>query len=204
MVLYTDGGTIINRADPIEYIHLKIKTVDSRELQLALKGAKYSLQETDEAYDPLPDAKETLNESDSQGLFTVSLQKPKSGTAYYRLTQTGYSFGYRADGAPAEICFSVSETGEISRPAGDSEIARTDAELYGLSREMIRTDPEDVAGFLTKWVALQERISETLPLIPIYSNMYFDFYTSELRGYSVQAASWADAILTAYMGYPDE
>ena len=100
--------------------------------------------------------------------------------------------------------FSESFDPEVFRPAGDSEIARTDAELYGLSREMIRTDPEDVAGFLTKWVALQERISETLPLIPIYSNMYFDFYTSELRGYSVQAASWADAILTAYMGYPDE
>ena len=124
--LYTDGGTIVNRADPIEYIHLKIKTVDSRELQLALKGAKYSLQETDEAYDPLPDAKETLYESDSQGLFTVSLQKPKSGTAYYRLTQTGYSFGYRADGAPAEICFSVSETGEISRLTGDGYAPVTD------------------------------------------------------------------------------
>ncbi len=93
---------------------------------------------------------------------------------------------------------------EVFRPNGEGEIARANAELYEMSQEMVRTDPEDVAGFLTKWVRLQERISETLPLIPIYSNMYFDFYTCELHDYQVlTGTSWADAIPGAYMGYPD-
>ena len=94
---------------------------------------------------------------------------------------------------------------EVFRSDGDSEIAQAENELYELGREMLRTEPEDTAGFLAKWVRLQERISETLPLIPLYSNMYFDFYTCELHDYGIQTqASWAEAILKAYMGYPDK
>ena len=93
---------------------------------------------------------------------------------------------------------------EVFRTEGDSEIARTDRELYEMSLEMLRTEPGDAVEFLTRWVRLQERISETLPLIPLYSNMYFDFYTCELHDYEVaRKTSWADAVLTSYMSLPN-
>lgn len=93
---------------------------------------------------------------------------------------------------------------EVFRTEGDSEIARTDKELYEMSLEMLRTEPGDAVEFLSRWVRLQERISETLPLIPLYSNMYFDFYTCELHDYEVaRKTSWADAVLTSYMSLPN-
>ena len=93
---------------------------------------------------------------------------------------------------------------EVFRTEGDSEIARTDNELYEMSLEMLRTEPGDAVEFLSRWVRLQERISETLPLIPLYSNMYFDFYTCELHDYEVaRKTSWADAVLTSYMSLPN-
>ena len=93
---------------------------------------------------------------------------------------------------------------EVFRTEGDSEIARTDRELYEMSLEMLRTEPGDAVEFLSRWVRLQERISETLPLIPLYSNMYFDFYTCELHDYEVaRKTSWADAVLTSYMSLPN-
>ncbi len=93
---------------------------------------------------------------------------------------------------------------EVFRTEGDSEIARMDKELYEMSLEMLRTEPGDAVEFLSRWVRLQERITETLPLIPLYSNMYFDFYTCELHDYEVaRKTSWADAVLTSYMSLPN-
>ena len=51
----------------------------------------------------------------------------------------------------------------------------------------------------------QEKITETLPLIPVYSNAYFDFYTRELYDYSIlDAISWADAVSRSYISDREE
>ena len=43
-----------------------------------------------------------------------------------------------------------------------------------------------------------------LPAIPIYSNIYFDFFTNQLQNYYVTGhVTWSQAILEAYFG-PDE
>ena len=74
-----------------------------------------------------------------------------------------------------------------------------------MAEEMVRTDPMDVLGFEQKWIALQEKITETLPLIPVYSNAYFDFYTRELHDYSIlDAISWADAVSRSYISDREE
>ena len=68
-------------------------------------------------------------------------------------------------------------------------------ELVEMAQEMVRTEPADGAGFLRKWVELQERITETLPLIPVYSNVYFDFFSRELHDYEIsRAVTWGEAI----------
>ena len=79
------------------------------------------------------------------------------------------------------------------------------AVAYQMAEEMVRTDPMDVLGFEQKWIALQEKITETLPLIPVYSNAYFDFYTRELHDYSIlDAISWADAVSRSYISDREE
>ncbi len=93
---------------------------------------------------------------------------------------------------------------EILAPHGDEApengLTAARAELYGMAAGMVRTEPDDLAGFMGKWIALQERITETLPLIPVYSNVYFDFYTRELHNYRIQdAVTWGEAVVRSYM-----
>ena len=90
---------------------------------------------------------------------------------------------------------------------GDAEAAEdTDSlqsayqELFAMSEDMAHTQPQDILGYLQKWVTFQERLSELLPIIPVYSNIYFDFYTRELVGYWItKYSSWAEAIVPARM-----
>lgn len=78
-------------------------------------------------------------------------------------------------------------------------------ELYGMAREMVKTEPDDIPGFMRKWIALQERITETLPLIPVYSNVYFDFFSREVHNYRIpEAVTWGAAIVESYISDTEE
>ena len=55
-----------------------------------------------------------------------------------------------------------------------------DEMLYELAVNMRKTDPLDVYEYVSKWISFQERYNEVLPTIPIYSNIYFDFYNPQL------------------------
>ena len=47
-------------------------------------------------------------------------------------------------------------------------------------------------------MAFQQRFTEVLPMIPVYSNVYFDFYTDTLQDYTVgEDVTWAQAIVGA-------
>ena len=98
---------------------------------------------------------------------------------------------------------------EILKPGeennGDSELVRARKEVYALALDMVRTEPEDTDGFVRKWTVMQEKITETLPLLPVYSNLYFDFYTRELHQYDVtRGASWAEAVVRSCMSDMEE
>ena len=76
-----------------------------------------------------------------------------------------------------------------------------DAQLYALAVDMRQTEPGDVLSYCQKWVAFEEAWSELLPAIPVYSNVYFDFYTPTLHDYNVSSSTgWAEAIVGAYLG----
>ena len=80
-----------------------------------------------------------------------------------------------------------------------------DEDLYYRAVNMRQTDPRDVYDYVSKWISFQERYNEVLPAIPIYSNIYFDFYTSELQNYHVTGhVTWSQAILQSYFGEPAE
>ncbi len=79
-----------------------------------------------------------------------------------------------------------------------------DEELWYKAVDMRKTDPMDVFGYVTKWVSFQERYNEVLPTIPIYSNIYYDFYSDELQNYFITGqVTWSQAILLAYFGDPN-
>ena len=77
--------------------------------------------------------------------------------------------------------------------------------LYDLAVNMRKTDPLDVYEYVAKWISFQERYNEVLPTIPIYSNIYFDFYNSQLQNYYITAhVTWTQAILESYFGEDPE
>jgi ABC-type transport system substrate-binding protein len=80
-----------------------------------------------------------------------------------------------------------------------------DERLMSLARSMRETTPMDLRTYVERWLQFQNRFDEVMPLVPIYSNEYYDFYRSDLQRYSpYTSASWAQAILPAYIGEPIE
>ena len=76
-----------------------------------------------------------------------------------------------------------------------------DEDLWYRAVNMRKTDPKDVYDYVSKWISFQERYNEVLPTIPLYSNIYYDFYTSQLQNYWITAhVTWTQAILESYFG----
>ena len=75
-----------------------------------------------------------------------------------------------------------------------------DEKLYNLAQSMRSTEPGDLLTYTQRWVAFQEYWTQVLPAIPVYSNVYFDIYSSTLHGYSIsQNTTWSRAILGAWL-----
>ena len=65
---------------------------------------------------------------------------------------------------------------------------------------MRSTEPGDLAGYLENWLKFQQRFEEVLPMLPLYSNVYYDFYPKALQDYDIAAyPTWAQAIVPAYL-----
>ena len=78
-----------------------------------------------------------------------------------------------------------------------------DQKLYDLALDMSCTDPGEPLLYVQKWIKFQEQFEETLPLIPVYGNAYFDFYTKCLQEYHIsQNVTWTESIVPAYMSDP--
>ena len=92
--------------------------------------------------------------------------------------------------------------GAARKQEGDKEdsLPAVHEELRDLALEMDRTEPADVFSYMQKWVGFQERLSETLPILPVYSNVYCDFYTNDLHNYWIaDHTTWANAMIAARM-----
>jgi hypothetical protein len=75
-----------------------------------------------------------------------------------------------------------------------------DEELYRLALSMRRTEPGDLLGYCQKWLEFQIRFAEVEPMIPLYSNVYFDFFPRILHNYYPSStATWSEAVLSAYL-----
>lgn len=76
-----------------------------------------------------------------------------------------------------------------------------DARLSQIALEMRTTASGDTEPFVAKWLELMGRYSEILPTLPLYSNVYFDFFDTTVQEYKPSAHwSWPAAILYTYIG----
>lgn len=81
----------------------------------------------------------------------------------------------------------------------------SDEELMNLAWEMHVTQPGQYLTYEENWLAFITRFNEILPAMPIYSNIYFDFFTDWLQNYEPATYySWPVAILYAYYAEPEE
>ena len=80
-----------------------------------------------------------------------------------------------------------------------------DKELMKLAWKMRKTEPMDLLTYEKNWLNFQTRFNALLPTIPLYSNVYFDFFTNRLQNYEPNAySSWPTAILYAYVSEPGD
>lgn len=117
---------------------------------------------------------------------------------FYRRTERTYDMLYL--GSNFDVIFDPSAhftPDEDGRPSWNyTEIA--DEELYQTTVDMRRTEPGDVLEYVERWLKFQKRFTEVLPMIPIYSNIYFDFYTQNLQYYDIfSEIAWSRAIVPA-------
>jgi hypothetical protein len=74
-----------------------------------------------------------------------------------------------------------------------------DEDLWYRAVNMRKTEPGNIYEYVSKWISFQERYNEVLPTIPIYSNIYFDFFNQYLQNYYITGqVTWSQAILPAY------
>lgn len=70
--------------------------------------------------------------------------------------------------------------------------------LVDSSDDLRQTRPGDTITYGMKWQRFQQLFVNELPLLPLYSNTYYDAFSNDLTGYRPQDYfSWAQAILYA-------
>ena len=148
---------------------------------------------------------ELLAEHLVPNLEQVGIRLTMKPVSMAELSEAAYAVGER----DADIIFQASNFDVIFDPAVNFEVtggepgernfsAQTDAELYRRALVMRETEPGDVLAYMQKWVSFEERINDQVPLLPIYSNVYFDFYTDLLHDYEIsQSSTCSEALMGA-------
>ena len=75
-----------------------------------------------------------------------------------------------------------------------------DESLMNLAWDLRRTEARDAESYQKKWLTFQEKWMELMPMVPLYSNVYFDFAAKNVQNYNVENFStWSLAILYTYI-----
>ena len=140
---------------------------------------------------------------------------PNLAKAGIRLTMKGMAMPelleqyYKQEERDADMIYLASDFDSVYDPSAhfktgaDGEAYWTstnqaDEELYQLAVEMRKTQPGETLEYVRKWIAFEERFNKVLPMIPIYSNTYYDFFVNTLQDYDIAGeGSWGRAIVGA-------
>lgn len=120
-------------------------------------------------------------------------------THYYRQTDRTYNLMYLATNfAIVFDPYYTFNTADVYQGELNTS-GIVDEKLMKLAEELRQTDPGDEETFTARWLELMQRFSDVLPTLPIYSNIYYDFFDTTLMNYAPNAHwSWPSAILYAY------
>lgn len=73
-----------------------------------------------------------------------------------------------------------------------------DEQLYQLAVNMRKAVPGDLAEYCSRWLSFENQLMKLAPVIPAYTNEYYDFYVSGLKDYNVTSyLTWSKAIVAA-------
>ena len=188
------------------------------------EGIRY--KKTDDGLMPLVIEWASSEDNDVSDLLVVKLQEnPDVEAAGMKINQTVMSFGellnwlYRDGSQGAEYgvpTYHMFNLGTGFNPVYDLSRTYTtdpgmikqgyntnfiiDEELEKLAKDMVLVEPEDRDGFKTKFVDFIVRWNQLLPDIPLYSNIYHDFFTDKLKNYDKNdIIRVTDAILYSYV-----
>ena len=132
------------------------------------------------------------------GIAAVAEAKPMSELLdiYYRNVERDCDMIYLATNFATVFDPAYTFSPEEAYQGYSNTTGVMDEALYERAVDMRMTQPGDVLSYCRKWIAFQERWAEVLPAIPVYSNMYYDFYADWLRDYRIASGlTWADAII---------
>ncbi len=80
-----------------------------------------------------------------------------------------------------------------------------DEALHVSTMDLRRTEPGKVLEYCQKWLTFQKCFMEALPMIPLYSNVYFDFNSGILHNYYPnENVGWSQAILSSFLSDQDD
>lgn len=87
------------------------------------------------------------------------------------------------------IVFDPENSYKIGASSNTNHIA--DEELAELAYTLAKVPSGDDDAYLEKWVKFQQKYNELLPQMPLYSNIYHDFYSDKLQGYEgIKSGVW--------------
>lgn len=120
-------------------------------------------------------------------------------THYYRQTERTYNLMYLATNfAMVFDPYYTFHTDEAYQGALNTSGIQ-DENLMKLAERLRETKPGDEEKYAERWLELMKEYSEVLPTLPIYSNIYYDFFANDLMDYEPNAHwSWPSAIVYAY------
>ena len=116
---------------------------------------------------------------------------------------------YRQDKRDCDMFFLATNFNTVYDPAENyalddahqvlyNRTALKDKSTYDLAVAMRKTQPGDPIGYCAKWVKFQNQLMTQAPVIPAYTNEYYDFYISGLKNYNIKSyQTWAKAIVAA-------
>lgn len=160
-----------------------------------------------EASPAAPEIEALPGELSACGIGLTVSQMPLSDllAQYYNTTERTYDMFFLGSNFDALFDPSASfETDENGEHVWTTS-ALIDEELYQYSVDMRRTEAGDLLAYCTHWLAFQQRFAELLPILPLYSNIYYDFYPRVLHDYDIAAnLTWSQAVVPAYMSDVEE
>ena len=119
---------------------------------------------------------------------------------------------YRQDERDCDMIFMATNFNTIYDPSENfaldpahqtiyNRTAIKDKTLFDYAVQMRRTQPGDPVGYCVKWARFQNYLMSQAPIIPAYTNDYYDFYIPALKNYKPTSfQTWSKAIVEASLG----